>query len=170
MRNFRDGLILSTKAGSAFMVAFNAWYYSFSPTVAQFIASNDPIRAPIRVFLYPLLGILSLSSTVFSLFSSVPEFAIVMAGLVASSLIGLVYLTVPAVLGMRRLLRRRSIRINRMAKGSLAVLATALALLAVGELAGSFPLLAIASSAVVLTCVFAVPLLAAQVILRPIRK
>jgi hypothetical protein len=60
--------------------------------------------------------------------------------------------------------------LDGMAKGSLAMLATALSLLAVGELAGSFALLAIASSAVVLTCVFAVPLLAARVILRPTRK
>ena len=58
LRGFRDNLVLKTQAGSAFMQAFNAWYYSFSPYVAQFIASHDPVRAPVRVLLYPLLGIL----------------------------------------------------------------------------------------------------------------
>jgi len=170
LRNFRDGLVLSTKAGSAFMVVFNAWYYSFSPSVAQFIASNDPIRAPIRVLIYPLLGILSLSSAVFSLFNSVPEFAVVITGFVASSLIGLVYLTLPTVLGMRRLLRRRSIKIDAVVKGSFAVLATALALLAAGELVGSFLLLAVAGSVIVLVCLITVPSVAALALLRRNRE
>jgi len=152
------------------MVAFNAWYYSFSPSVAQFIADNDPIRAPVRVLLYPLLGILSLSSTVFSLFSSAPEFAIVMAGLVASSLIGLVYLTVPAIAGFSSLARRRKIRITSIAKASVTLLAVSLALLAAGELAGSFLLLAVAGSAIVLACLVAVPSIAALAILRRNRE
>ncbi len=40
LRNFRDAAILKTKAGSAFMIAFNTWYYSFSPQVANQIAHN----------------------------------------------------------------------------------------------------------------------------------
>jgi hypothetical protein len=170
LRNFRDGLVLSTAAGSAFMPVFNAWYYSFSPSVAQFIASNDPIRAPIRVFLYPLLGILSLSSAVFSLFNSVPEFAVLITGLVASSLIGLVYLTVPAIAGFNTLARRRKIRITSIAKASLALLAVSMALLAAGELAGSFLLLAVAGSAIVLTCLVTAPSIAALAILRRNRE
>jgi len=166
LRNFRDKLVLSTTAGSAFMQVFNAWYYSFSPSVAQLIASNDPIRAPIRVLLYPLLGVLSVSAFTYSLFSATPEFAIVMAGLVASSLIGLVYLTLPALVGVRALRKRRviaGISIARIAMGSLAM---ALLLIAVGEFAQSFVLLAVGSSALVLTCIIAVPTLAARVILR----
>ena len=69
LRNFRDNLVLKTSAGSAFMQVFNAWYYSFSPYVAQFIASNDPVRAPVRVLLYPLLGVLGVSAFTYSLFS-----------------------------------------------------------------------------------------------------
>jgi len=89
-----------------------------------------------------------------------------MAGLVASSLIGLVYLTLPAIAGFNALARRRKIRITSVAKASLAVLAVALALLAIGEVAGSFLLLAAASSAVVLTCIIAVPTIAALAVLR----
>ncbi|MCJ7767748.1 hypothetical protein MUP79_05120, partial [Candidatus Bathyarchaeota archaeon] len=149
LRNFRDGLVLSTKAGSAFMEVFNAWYYSFSPSVAGFIAGNDPLRAPVRVLLYPLLGILGVSSLAYSLLSGVPEFAIVVAGLAASSLIGLVYLTLPAMFGVRAFLKRRRVRLVGVAKGSVALLTIALALLAVGEVTGSFLLLAIGGSATV---------------------
>ena len=134
LRGFRDHLVLSTTAGSAFMEVFNAWYYSFSPSVAGFIAANDPIRAPVRVFLYPLLGVLGTSAFVYSALSASPEFAVIVAGLVASSLIGLVYLTLPAIIGFRTLTRRR-IRITSIAKASLTVLAIALGLLVVGELA-----------------------------------
>jgi hypothetical protein len=152
------------------MQVFNAWYYSFSPSVAQFIASNDPIRAPIRVFLYPLLGVLSVSAFTYSLFSATPESGIVMAGLVASSLIGLTYFTVPALIGMQALLRKRRISAKILGKASLASLAIALTLLTVGEVAGSFLMLAAASSAVVLTCVIAVPVLVSVVILHPSPK
>jgi len=166
LRNFRDGLVLSTRAGSAFMDVFNAWYYSFSPSVANFIAGNDPLRAPIRVMLYPLLGILSISTLAYSMFSWAPELGVVMAGLVASSLIGLVYLTAPALIGMRALLRRRRLNAKTLAKASLASLALALALLTIGEVAGSFLLLAVAGSAVVLICIAAVPTIAALMMIR----
>jgi heme exporter protein D len=148
------------------MQVFNAWYYSFSPSVAQFIANNDPLRAPVRVFLYPLLGILGASAFTYSLFSATPEFAIVMAGLVASSLIGLVYLTLPALVGMRALRKRRVIATIGIARISMASLATALLLIAVGEFAQSFVLLAIGSSVLVLTCIIAAPVLAALATLR----
>jgi hypothetical protein len=166
LRGFRDNLVLKTQAGSAFMTVFNAWYYSFSPTVAGFIASHDPLRAPMRVILYPLLGILGVTTFTYSIFSSAPEFAIVIAGLLASSLIGLVYLTFPVLLGMRALLKRRAVVRARIAKVSIATLAISLLLLAVGEVAGSFVLLAIGSSAVVLTCIIAVPVHAALAIMR----
>jgi multisubunit Na+/H+ antiporter MnhE subunit len=149
------------------MQVFNAWYYSFSPSVAQFIANNDPLRAPVRVFLYPLLGILGASAFTYSLFSASPEFAVVMAGLVASSLIGLVYLTPFTLVGMRALTKRRRINVTNLAKGSLLLLAAALALLAAGELAGSLLLLAVASSAIVLTCIIAAPTIVALLVLRP---
>jgi hypothetical protein len=167
LRGFRDNLVVKTNAGSAFMTVFNAWYYSFSPTVAGFIASHDPLRAPMRVILYPLLGILGLSTFTYSLFSGTPEFAIVIAGLLASSLIGLVYLTPFMLLGMRALRRRRRIQTTSVAKGSLLLLTAALALLLAGEVAGSFLLLAVASSAIVLTCIVAAPTIVALMITRP---
>jgi len=90
--------------------------------------------------------------------------------LVASSLIGLVYFTLPALIGVKALLRRRRIAGAGLARTSLILLAFALAVLVAGEVAGSFPLLALGSSALVLTCVLGVPLLAARWVLAPSRK
>jgi len=149
------------------MDVFNAWYYSFSPSVANFIAANDPLRAPVRVILYPLLGVLGLSALTYSTLSWAPEFAIVMAGLVASSLIGLVYLTPLTLVGIRSLTKRRRVRANSVARGSLMLLALALALLAAGEVAGSFLLLAVGGSAIVLICLVAAPTIACLAMMRP---
>ena len=82
-------------------------------------------------------------------------------------MIGLVYLTPFMLVGMRALTRRRRVSVGRVAKGSLLLLAAALALLLAGELAGSFLLLAVASSAIVLTCIVAVPTIIALIITRP---
>jgi hypothetical protein len=149
------------------MTVFNAWYYSFSPTVAGFISSHDPVRAPIKVILYPLLGILSVSTLAYSIFSSTPELGVLMAGLIASSLIGLVYLTPFTLVGMRSLARRKRINTISIAKASLVILAAGLGLLAAGELAGSFLILAVASSVIVLTCIIAAPTIVALLVLRP---
>jgi uncharacterized membrane-anchored protein len=67
---------------------------------------------------------------------------------------------------MRALLKKRTVARARIAKVSIASLAMSLLLLTAGEVAGSFVLLAIGSSAVVLTCVIAVPVNAALAIMR----
>ena len=36
LRELRDNTVLKTNSGIAFMTAFNQFYYSFSPTVADF--------------------------------------------------------------------------------------------------------------------------------------
>ncbi|UCH38272.1 MAG: hypothetical protein JSV76_03720 [Candidatus Bathyarchaeota archaeon] len=93
LRGFRDHTVLSTFAGSSFMTAFNLVYYTFSPSVASFIAEIEPVRNIMKVALYPLMGILHISAGAFSLFSFNPELGVVAAGLVASAFIGLVYIT-----------------------------------------------------------------------------
>ncbi|MBM5806065.1 MAG: hypothetical protein FJZ49_08415 [Candidatus Verstraetearchaeota archaeon] len=91
LRGFRDNVALKTFAGNSFMILFNAWYYSWSPPVASAIAPDPTIKAVMRVILQPLLNILQVAAATFSLFSFNGELGIVMAGLVASALIGLVY-------------------------------------------------------------------------------
>ena len=51
-----------------------------------------------KVILYQLMGILHVSSATFSVFSALPELGVVIAGLVASSLIGIVYFLPPALI------------------------------------------------------------------------
>lgn len=109
LRGFRDGAVMSTFSGSQFMSAFNAWYYSFSPYLAEFISKNAMLRSITKVVLYPLLGILHLTAAVYSAFSFAPELGIVVSGVLASALIGLVYFTPVAaclVLPSERLRRR----------------------------------------------------------------
>jgi hypothetical protein len=92
LRNFRDFDVLRTSAGENFIRVFNAFYYSFSPGVASFIASHSTIRAGMKIVLYPLIGILYLSSLVFAITSFNAELAVSMAGVLASLGIGAVYL------------------------------------------------------------------------------
>jgi peptide/nickel transport system substrate-binding protein len=92
LRSFRDDKVMKTFAGSAFMKAFNAFYYSFSPQVARFISGSPALKASTRVLLYPLMGALHLSYTVFNTISFAPEIAVVAAGFAASALLGALYL------------------------------------------------------------------------------
>jgi hypothetical protein len=44
-----------------------------------------------KVIFYPLIGILNVGSAIFSVFSVLPELGIILAGLITSALIGIVY-------------------------------------------------------------------------------
>ncbi len=91
LRNFRDAEVLQTSAGTSFMQAFNAFYYSFSPQVASFIASHGEVRSAMKVILYPLIGILYVSSRIFQLLSFNGELAVTASGIFATLGIGIVY-------------------------------------------------------------------------------
>jgi PKD repeat protein len=91
LRGFRDNFVLNTYAGRHFMSVFNAWYYSFSPEVASVISTNIALRNIMKILLYPLIGILHVISTIYYTFSFHSELAIVLSGIVASSLIGIIY-------------------------------------------------------------------------------
>ena len=94
LRNFRDQDVNQTNLGHQFLSAFNAWYYSWAPSIARVEAGNSELRAGVRTAIIPLLGALFIGSTIFNLGRSLnPEAAILIAGLVASTIIGLVYLT-----------------------------------------------------------------------------
>lgn len=47
---------MKTNTGSNLMVAFNAFYHSLSPTVAQFIRERQTVRTVVKFVLYPLGG------------------------------------------------------------------------------------------------------------------
>jgi hypothetical protein len=60
LRELRDGMLLKTDSGSAFMDGFNVFYYSFSPTVADWERQSPVFKETIKTALTPLLSSLSL--------------------------------------------------------------------------------------------------------------
>ncbi|MGA2971098.1 MAG: CFI-box-CTERM domain-containing protein [Candidatus Bathyarchaeia archaeon] len=93
LRNFRDNEVQKTTLGAYFMTAFNHWYYSWAPTIAQQIAPNENYKAATRVLISPLIGSLYVSHMVFAaLAPASPELAVLLAGLLASAILGLIYL------------------------------------------------------------------------------
>lgn len=152
------------------MIAFNAWYYSFSPTVAQFIREHSTMQTTTKFMLYPLMGILRIGAAAFHLFPTNPEASAVISGLVVSSLIGVVYLTLPlvTVLGYSSRARRMAARLQL---PTLSVLLSALALVALtASVGGPVLLMMLATSAVVLASLTLSALSVSCVIVRIVKS
>ena len=116
LRKFRDSYVMRTYAGSRFMTVFNAFYYSWSPYVADLIRESESMKFSARIALAPLIGILSMSEGLVSkLWSLNSEMAVVLGGVVASALIGIVYLLPLMTLGVMLSSRFRKLitRISR---------------------------------------------------------
>jgi len=155
LRDFRDNQILRTSAGSSFMIVFNAWYYSFSPAVASQISTSPAEMTVMRGVLYPLVGILKLSSLTFSAASGVPELAAFLSGMIASSLIGAFYVGLPMSVVRAKISRLRGSKSQRMLERTLlVVLLGGIGTLLVGELFASSSLLMISSVTVLLSTLF----------------
>jgi hypothetical protein len=170
LREFRDNQVEHTFAGASFMQVFNAWYYSFSPSVANYIAQNDARRAVTRVMLYPLIDILRIGSGAYSVMNFAPEIAILVSGIMVSLMIGAVYVTLPVF--VLRLATGRKLRV----KDQLAVARLlmgwnlcVIGIFAVSEALSSPIIMMLASSMVVLTCVAAGGLLPALTIPKRLR-
>ena len=114
LRNFRDNAILRTFAGSSFMTVFNDWYYSFSPQVAQYEYAHPSVSPIMRAILYPLIGVLHVSASLFSLLSFQPEFAALASGIVAGMGLGLIYLAVPLTILTNNSFKHRNRRNKHM--------------------------------------------------------
>jgi hypothetical protein len=96
MRHVRDNLIGSTEIGGRLVKAWNAFYYSWSPTVANFAAKSEALKALLRALLLPLVGIIHLTATVFWLMKPIsPSLASVLAFMVAAILCIVVYVLIP---------------------------------------------------------------------------
>lgn len=138
LRGFRESITLKTYAGREFMKLFNMWYYSWSPYVASVIWRHQMLRPIMQVILYPLLGILHISTYAYNIFSFNSEFAIFTAGLTAATLIGLIYFTpliglVMLILRSRKILLSKNMR-NKILKALASVWIASILLLIVGEL------------------------------------
>jgi len=60
LREIRDNTVLSTTSGTAFMTGFNQFYYSFSPTIADWERENPIFQDAVRITITPLLTSLSI--------------------------------------------------------------------------------------------------------------
>ena len=130
LRSFRDSYIQRTKAGSSFMIVFNAWYYSFSPYVAEYLTAHPMSRMLMKGVLYPLVGVLLLTSNLFTVSPTISEAGILLAGLFASCLIGAIYVGLPLGFVQAKFrLRRKSVGTRLL----FATLVTSIAGLIIGE-------------------------------------
>ena len=60
LREIRDNTVLQTESGTSFMAGFNQFYYSFSPTVADYERENPHFKEAVKLTLTPLLTSLTL--------------------------------------------------------------------------------------------------------------
>jgi len=150
LRGFRDNRVLSTIAGTEFMKTFNAWYYSFSPQVATWIYNNPVAKGPMKILLAPLLGTLHLSEISYSTFGFAPELAVTTAGIVASLLIGLIYVGPIIAIAHKKI---RYGNMWKMLKWLTIISASSLIFLTIGLILYISPLIMFASSTVVLSMI-----------------
>jgi len=60
LRELRDNTVLQTQSGTSFMTGFNQFYYSFSPTIADYERENPAFKEAVKLTLTPLLASLTL--------------------------------------------------------------------------------------------------------------
>ena len=60
LREIRDNIVLQTESGTSFMTAFNQFYYSFSPTIADYERENPVFKETVKLAITPLLASLTL--------------------------------------------------------------------------------------------------------------
>jgi len=60
LREIRDNTVLQTESGTSFMAGFNQFYYSFSPTIADYERENPAFKEAVKLTLTPLLASLTL--------------------------------------------------------------------------------------------------------------
>ncbi|MBM2852586.1 MAG: Copper-binding protein [Candidatus Nitrosotenuis sp.] len=62
LREVRDNVLFSTSSGTSFMSAFNAFYYSFSPTVADLERQSPIFKETVKMAITPMLSTLYCTS------------------------------------------------------------------------------------------------------------
>jgi len=163
LRDFRDYKILRTFAGTSFMVAFNAWYYSFSPGIAQYESNNPAMRVAVKIMIYPLIWILQIGPIVFDIFAFNYEAAAVLSGITIGALVGTVYLTAPMVVARKRVSVKKR-RVRSFEKASFYAFVGAILMVTLSEVLKAEMLMTIGSSAVVLLTMTNSALLASRIL------
>ncbi len=148
LRDFRDQDIMNTMAGREFMTVFHSWYYSFSPNIASIISDSPRLQTVFKVILYPLIGILQLSAATYGVFNFNQEIAVVMAGFMASALIGVVYFS---PIGILVSIRKRTSNLSDLYKILLLVWFGSIICIITGEIASISSVLMFGTSVFVLS-------------------
>lgn len=60
LRELRDNSLLQTTSGTSFMTGFNQFYYSFSPTIADWERENPTFKEVVKIAITPMLSTLSI--------------------------------------------------------------------------------------------------------------
>jgi len=60
LREIRDNKLLQTDLGTSFMNAFNNFYYSFSPIIADYERENPIFKEAVKITIIPMLSTLSI--------------------------------------------------------------------------------------------------------------
>ena len=60
LREIRDNTVLQTESGSIFMTGFNQFYYSFSPTIADYERENPAFKETVKIAITPMLTSLAI--------------------------------------------------------------------------------------------------------------
>ena len=60
LREIRDNTVLQTQSGSTFMTGFNQFYYSFSPTIADYERENTAFKETVKIAITPMLTSLAI--------------------------------------------------------------------------------------------------------------
>ena len=143
LREYRDNTIMSTSVGSSFINAFNAAYYTFSPSIADVERNNPILQEFVRAGITPLLGILQIAKL-----SSVGSDAtsVLTSGMMVSSLIGATYLW-PAGLAIKSI---REVSRSRI-KIAVIIIFTSLVLTLISVAIGNVQFMMVSTSALVLS-------------------
>jgi len=134
------------------MNVFNAWYYSFSPAVAEQVKNNIVLRNVAKAVIYPLIGTLYLAQWSYSALSFAPELGIFVAGLIASSLIGIVYFA-PITALVVEIARRKRLSISIANKPFAIAWLASIALILSAELSALPGLMMVGTAAFVLSTI-----------------
>lgn len=153
LRNFRNNAIQNTTAGREFMLTFNTWYYSWAPSLSYSAATNPWTFKAVQVGVYPLVGILYASYYSYALIAPIStEAGALIAGIVAASLMGAVYLAPVAYLATRLIRRHGRLLISKqIAFSSIAWFAASMVLCVISYVTSSGQLLAVGTSSMALS-------------------
>ena len=91
LREIRDNSLLNTESGTVFMKTFNEFYYSFSPTIADYERENPVFKEAVKLAITPMITTLSIMENANS------ESEVLGLGLSVIALNLAMYLGIPAV-------------------------------------------------------------------------